>query len=131
MDFSQSALFFDLSFQFSILRLLISVCTQFHLLFFVDTLSLPHIKSLRMFFFLTNNVMHRILFRIPPLGSPKVHSIDCLLRHNGFLQYCYKRPLGRPRSRWDNNIKMDLQDVDWGSWTGLIWLRTGTDYRLL
>jgi hypothetical protein len=22
-----------------------------------------------------------------------------------------KRPLGRPRSRWEDNIKMDLQDV--------------------
>jgi hypothetical protein len=30
MDFYQSALFFDLSFQFVILGLLISVCTQFH-----------------------------------------------------------------------------------------------------
>jgi len=25
-----------------------------------------------------------------------------------------KRPLGRPRHRWDDNIKMDLQDVVWG-----------------
>ena len=24
-----------------------------------------------------------------------------------------KRPLGRPRSRWEDNIKMDLQEVDW------------------
>jgi hypothetical protein len=32
MDFSQSALLFDLSFQFLILHLLISVCTQFHYL---------------------------------------------------------------------------------------------------
>jgi hypothetical protein len=24
-----------------------------------------------------------------------------------------KRPLGRPRCRWDNNIKMDPQDVGW------------------
>jgi len=26
---------------------------------------------------------------------------------------CIQRPLGRPRSRWDNNIKMDLQEVLW------------------
>jgi hypothetical protein len=26
-----------------------------------------------------------------------------------------KRPLVRPRRRWDNNIKMDLQEVGWGS----------------
>ena len=25
-----------------------------------------------------------------------------------------KRPLGRPRHRWEDNIKMDLQEVEWG-----------------
>jgi hypothetical protein len=25
-----------------------------------------------------------------------------------------KRPLGRPRRRWKDNIKMDLQEVEWG-----------------
>jgi hypothetical protein len=25
-----------------------------------------------------------------------------------------KRPLGRPRLRWEDNIKMDLQEVGWG-----------------
>jgi hypothetical protein len=25
-----------------------------------------------------------------------------------------KRPLGKPRLRWENNIKMDLQEVGWG-----------------
>ena len=25
-----------------------------------------------------------------------------------------KRPLGRPRHRWGDNIKMDLQEVGWG-----------------
>jgi hypothetical protein len=34
-----------------------------------------------------------------------------------------KRPLGRPRSRWEDNIEMDLQRV---GWTGLIWLRIET-----
>jgi hypothetical protein len=23
-------------------------------------------------------------------------------------------PLGRPRRRWEDNIKMDLQEVEWG-----------------
>jgi hypothetical protein len=32
-----------------------------------------------------------------------------------------KGPLGRPRRRWEENIKADLQDV--GVWTGLSWLR--------
>jgi len=35
-----------------------------------------------------------------------------------------KRPLGRRRHRWEDNIKMDLQEV--GAWTGSSWLRTGT-----
>jgi len=30
-----------------------------------------------------------------------------------------KRPLGRPRRRWDDNIKMDFQEVGGG------WLRIG------
>ena len=34
-----------------------------------------------------------------------------------------KRPLGRPRRRWEDNIKMDLQEVGCGGWTGSIWLR--------
>jgi hypothetical protein len=25
-----------------------------------------------------------------------------------------KRPLGRPRHRWDDNIKMDLREIGWG-----------------
>jgi len=34
-----------------------------------------------------------------------------------------KRPYGRPRHRLEDNVKMDLQEVGWVSWTGLIWLR--------
>jgi hypothetical protein len=37
-----------------------------------------------------------------------------------------RRPFGRPRNRWEDNIKMDLQEVGWGAWTGLIWLRIWT-----
>jgi hypothetical protein len=33
-----------------------------------------------------------------------------------------KRPLGRPRRRWQDNIKMDLQEVG----TGWRWFRIGT-----
>jgi hypothetical protein len=42
-----------------------------------------------------------------------------------------RRQLGRPRRRWEDNIKMDLQGVEWGAWTGLIWLRIGTGDGLL
>jgi hypothetical protein len=42
-----------------------------------------------------------------------------------------KRPLGRHRRRWEHNINMDLQEVGWGAWTGLIWLRRGIGGWLL
>jgi len=42
-----------------------------------------------------------------------------------------KRPLGRPRRRWEDNIKMDHREVGWVAWTGLIWLRTGTGGGIL
>jgi len=35
-----------------------------------------------------------------------------------------KRPPGRPRRRWEDNIMMDLQEV--GVWTESSWLRIGT-----
>ena len=37
-----------------------------------------------------------------------------------------KRPLGRPRRRWEDNIKMDLQEVGGVVGTGWSWLRIGT-----
>jgi hypothetical protein len=37
-----------------------------------------------------------------------------------------KRPLGRPRRRWEDNIKMDLQEVGCGVLTGSSWLRIET-----
>ena len=35
-----------------------------------------------------------------------------------------KRPLGRPRRRWEDNIKMDLQEVGCG---GMDWIELGQD----
>jgi hypothetical protein len=40
-----------------------------------------------------------------------------------------KGPFGKPRRRWEDNIKMDLQKV--GAWTGSSWLRMGTGGGLL
>jgi hypothetical protein len=42
-----------------------------------------------------------------------------------------QKPLVRPGSRWEDNIQMDLQELGWEAWTGLIWLRTQTDGGLL
>ena len=35
-----------------------------------------------------------------------------------------KRPLGRPRRRWEDNIKMDLQEVGCG---GMDWIEMAQD----
>jgi hypothetical protein len=37
-----------------------------------------------------------------------------------------RRPLGRPRRRWEDNIKMDLQEVGGAVGTGRSGLRTVT-----
>jgi hypothetical protein len=44
-----------------------------------------------------------------------------------------KRPLGRPRRRWVDNVEMDLREIGWDGvdWIGLIWLRIGTSEGLL
>jgi len=42
-----------------------------------------------------------------------------------------RRQLGRPRHRWEDTITMDLQEVGWGTWTALIWLKVGTGGGLL
>jgi hypothetical protein len=35
-----------------------------------------------------------------------------------------RRPLGRPRRKWEDNIKMDLQEVGWG---GMDWIDMAQD----
>jgi hypothetical protein len=44
-----------------------------------------------------------------------------------------KRPLGRPRCRWVDNIKLDLREIGWDGmvWTELILLRSETSGGLL
>jgi hypothetical protein len=43
-----------------------------------------------------------------------------------------KRTLGRPRHRWEDNIKMELQDVGKGLWgLDVVVLRVGTGGGLL
>jgi hypothetical protein len=43
-----------------------------------------------------------------------------------------KRPLGRPRHRWEDGIGMDLKEIVLrGVWIGFDWLGTGTGGGLL
>jgi hypothetical protein len=35
-----------------------------------------------------------------------------------------RRPLGRPRRRWEDNINMDLREVGWG---GMDWINLAED----
>jgi hypothetical protein len=53
------------------------------------------------------------------LGPGRIHSINDLSDMVGKPEG--KRPLGRPRRRRVNNIKMDLVEVGWGDvdWIGL------------
>ena len=38
-----------------------------------------------------------------------------------------RRRLERPMLRWEDNIKIDVREVEWGkAWTGSLWLSIGT-----
>jgi hypothetical protein len=39
--------------------------------------------------------------------------------HIGYWWECQKRPLGRPRRSWVDNIKMDLKEI---GWDGVDWI---------
>jgi hypothetical protein len=62
--------------------------------------------------------------------------------YGGEVEYTYKilvgkpegkKPLGRPRRRWVDTIKMDITEIGWDGvdWIGWIWLRIGTSGGLL
>jgi hypothetical protein len=42
-----------------------------------------------------------------------------------------KRPLERPRRRWEDGIRMDLMEIGFGVWIGFDCLRIGTGGGLL
>ena len=55
------------------------------------------------------------------IGERRYVYIVSARKHEG------KRPLGRPRHRWENNINMDIQKVGLVAWTGLVCLRIETN----
>jgi hypothetical protein len=40
-----------------------------------------------------------------------------------------RSPLGRPRRRWEDNIRMDPKEIVWKVWTGFVWLEIETSDR--
>ena len=80
------------------------------------------------------------------LYSPNIWVIKSRMRWAGHVAHMGKRrgayrilvggpggrwPLGRSRHRWWDDIKIDLQEVELGTWTRLIWLMTGTGWNFL
>jgi hypothetical protein len=56
---------------------------------------------------------------------PSVYSVTILLHVLGLLvAHQQNRPLGRPRHRWKDNIKVDLQEVGCGS---MDWIELAQD----
>jgi hypothetical protein len=37
-----------------------------------------------------------------------------------------KRPPGKPRRRWEEEITINLREIGWEVWSGFSWLRIGT-----
>jgi len=57
------------------------------------------------------------------MGREEVHTVFWWGKLEG------RRPTGRPTQRWEDNIKMHLQELGWETCTGLIWLRRGASGR--
>jgi len=65
-----------------------------------------------------------------------VEHVACTGERRGAYRVLVGKPegkgrFGRPRYRWEDNIKMKLQDVGWGAWTALTRLRIRTVGRHL
>jgi hypothetical protein len=42
-----------------------------------------------------------------------------------------KKAIGRPRRRWEDGIGIYVREIDWGVWSGFMWLRIETVGGLL
>jgi hypothetical protein len=74
------------------------------------------------FVFAKNNKTRRIRWvgHVARMGEGSVVYRVLVLKSQG------RRPMGRPRRRWEDNVRIDLQEVECGFRTGLSWLRIGT-----
>jgi hypothetical protein len=57
--------------------------------------------------------------------SEAVHLQGMARVDSGWGNVKEKKPLGRCRHKYWDNVEMDIQEIGW-EWTGLIWLRTGS-----
>jgi hypothetical protein len=71
------------------------------------------------------STLHKILFGLTKRMRRAGHVARTGDRRNAYRRLVGKRKLGRRRHRWEENIKMYLQEVGFGAWNGLSWLRIG------
>ena len=74
--------------------------------------------KLNKFYFLTENVYFSVLYNILIGDRRGVYRV-LVGKSEG------KGPLGRPRRRWEDIIKMDFQEVGCWSWNVSSWIRIG------
>ena len=66
------------------------------------------------------------------LAGHVAHITESIAHTNIFVaQLMGTNPLGRPSLRLEGNITTDLEEVGFGVWIGLMWLRIGTGGGLL
>jgi hypothetical protein len=79
---------------------------------------------------LTVNFPRLVVFLERPCMTDAAHKNIFFLKHCRYLlgKPEGKRPLGRPRRRLEDGIRMDLREIGLGGgvWIGFDWLRTGT-----
>jgi len=46
--------------------------------------------------------------------------------HTGVVENLREENTWSTHDRWEDNTKMDHQEVGWGAWAGSMWLRRGT-----
>jgi len=62
--------------------------------------------------------------------------VACVQKGRGTYRVSVGKPerkgqLRRPRHRWEEHYKMDLQEIGWEAWTRLLRLKSGTGVTLL
>jgi hypothetical protein len=115
IDFSQSSMFFDLSFQFVILHLLISVCTHFHHPYFGRPLSRllwglllsNWFTFLLLFILFTRPIQFDLLLMTNESISKSPSScLNSLIRYIVTFNYCRQNSLVDRATEWSKSFVM-------------------------